>query len=537
MPELQRKRELDALVGSYVHLDKLPRAKDALRSLQQVVSLVKPIMRKRGWRVGTLTEFFPDAPNLLGLNINRGQKICVRLRYAGDKTQFLPLESVVDTMLHELSHNVVGPHNAEFDKLWNELRDEYDDLKIKGYTGEGFLSQGYRLGGKRVPLQEVQRQHRAAAEKRRELQKLQKGSGQKLGGKAVPRSWDIRQVIADAATRRTKITQGCGSGTQEGQNAADEATRNGFRTKAEEDQANDRAIAEALWELAQQDEDIQGDAARNGGNNPSWQTEGLSWSRENGLDEAQQSNGSSPKGEAATWLADADADIRLPSPTSRNGKKPKTEKTFMPDKPGGTPPPPSLTEHPAFRQRPPVDPATRRLKEAARRSSAALPEDMLPPVSSPLAPPERNTRRNVMSMPPPRISSNWTCPICTLSNPADYLCCDACTTERPCHDNITDFSTLSDIGISSPPTGLTNSPVTPSVASTGSFSTHGDFRRSSSAGAARTAKSLSAAGASSQALNAKRQSQKLGWSCSQCGTFMESKWWTCSSCGKMKDAS
>jgi len=28
--------------------------------------LVKPIMRTRGWRVGTLTEFFPTEQNLLG---------------------------------------------------------------------------------------------------------------------------------------------------------------------------------------------------------------------------------------------------------------------------------------------------------------------------------------------------------------------------------------------------------------------------------------------------------------------------------------
>lgn len=61
-------RELDALVGSYVHLDKLPRAKDALRELQKIASLVKPIMRRRGWHVGSLTEFWPDQQNLLGVS-------------------------------------------------------------------------------------------------------------------------------------------------------------------------------------------------------------------------------------------------------------------------------------------------------------------------------------------------------------------------------------------------------------------------------------------------------------------------------------
>lgn len=48
-----------------------------------------------------MTEFYPPERNLLGLNINKGQKICLRLRYSGDERQFLPVEEVTDTMLHE----------------------------------------------------------------------------------------------------------------------------------------------------------------------------------------------------------------------------------------------------------------------------------------------------------------------------------------------------------------------------------------------------------------------------------------------------
>jgi len=93
--------EIDPLITSYQHDTTKPRAAEALQTLRKVASLVKPIMRQRGWRVGTLTEFFPPEKNLLGLNWNRGQKICLRLRYPGDETQFLPTEDVVDTMLHE----------------------------------------------------------------------------------------------------------------------------------------------------------------------------------------------------------------------------------------------------------------------------------------------------------------------------------------------------------------------------------------------------------------------------------------------------
>lgn len=35
---------------------------------------------------------------------------------------FDPFDEVLDTMLHELCHNVHDDHNASFYKLWNELR-------------------------------------------------------------------------------------------------------------------------------------------------------------------------------------------------------------------------------------------------------------------------------------------------------------------------------------------------------------------------------------------------------------------------------
>ena len=101
-------RELDPLVAEYQHDRHLPREAEALTSLRKVASLVKPIMRQRMWRVGTLCEFYPQEKNLLGLNINMGEKICLRLRYASDKNQFIPIEQVVDTMLHEY----VEPHAA-----------------------------------------------------------------------------------------------------------------------------------------------------------------------------------------------------------------------------------------------------------------------------------------------------------------------------------------------------------------------------------------------------------------------------------------
>ncbi|TFB02515.1 DNA-dependent metalloprotease WSS1 [Trichoderma ghanense] len=254
--------EHDPLVLSYSHLAQFRRADEALTILKKVASLVKPIMRNRGWKVRELAEFYPNETNLLGLNVNRGMKICLRLRYPQDQNQFLATESIVDTMLHELCHIVHGPHDGKFHALWDQLRDEWQGLLFKGYTGEGFLSEGHRLGGRQaLPLREVQRLARSAAEKRKAHEQLTRGSGQRLGGGDVSRpprpGRNLRQAAAAAAEKRNKALQGCATdklSDNEIRAIADTASRNGFRTQAEEDEANDLAIAQALWELAQEDE-------------------------------------------------------------------------------------------------------------------------------------------------------------------------------------------------------------------------------------------------------------------------------------------
>ena len=251
--------EFEPLVGSFEHLTDKSRSAEALKTLQKIASLVKPIMRTRGWKVGALAEFYPDERNLLGLNINRGQKILLRLRHAGDSSQFLPVEEVTDTMLHELSHIIHGPHDEQFHNLWNQLRDEHEALIRKGYTGEGFLSDGRMLGGNRIPMHEARRKARAAAEKRRNLTA---GSGQRLGGGGIARGMDVRKTIADAAQRRINATKninrGCASGTSIGQEIAKVAgndRRPGVTmTKAREDDANERAIMEAFIEMIQEEE-------------------------------------------------------------------------------------------------------------------------------------------------------------------------------------------------------------------------------------------------------------------------------------------
>lgn len=213
----------------------------------------------------------------VGLNVNRGSKICVRLRYAGDKTQFMPFEAVLDTFLHELSHNVHGPHDEKFHALWDQLRSELEDLIRKGYTGEGFLGRGHVLGGRQIPLHERQRRWREAQDRRnKDDQNRIVKSGRRLGGNAAGPRDDIRAVIARAAESRLGpkvsrsrgsssatrvpgssptsaiiIPHGCGNETHSDREVieiADDAISRGFQTKADEDEANDAAIARALAE-------------------------------------------------------------------------------------------------------------------------------------------------------------------------------------------------------------------------------------------------------------------------------------------------
>lgn len=354
-------------------------------------------------------------------------------------------------MLHELSHILHGPHDTHFHALWNELRDEYTDLKIKGYTGEGFLSRGHRLGGRRVPQHEFWRQARATSGR----QVIQKNSGQRLGGQSAPRSHDIRQVIASAADRRRSIVQGCGSGTEEGVRAADEASKNGFRTQAEEDKANENAIAEALWQLAQEDKAYEPD------DGTLWSSEGLSWDPERGLDESHSTV----------------------SPMS------------------------SESQHPpeTIEQRPSRPTQTRSTPTSC---------NLVPTLTGALSPQAR--------LPQNRPESNWTCSTCTLSNPARFLCCEACGAQRSCLGTIDDFSALSDMI----PSGLPSSPDSPLTARPRS-----ETLRPQSA-ALRTARSLAAASG-----NPKPPKRSIGWSCHRCGSFHEHQWWTCSSCGAMKQSS
>ncbi|RAH67003.1 metalloendopeptidase WSS1 [Aspergillus aculeatinus CBS 121060] len=422
--------ELDPLISEYRHDKRRPRADEALLMLQKVASIVKPIMRRRQWKVGLLTELNPQDRHLLGLNYNHGQKICLRLRHAGDDRQFLPMDSIVDTMLHELCHIVHGPHNQKFHALWNQLRDEHLELTMKGYTGEGFLSKGHRLGGRYMPVEEARRRARAAAEQRRSLSA---GSGQRLGGASVARGTDMRQVIAAAAQRRSEVMKGCASGADNSAELAEEASRNGFRTKAEEDDANERAIMEAVIDLIEQEEREK--------YGPSY----IPPSQEN------------PAGPRST----------LSPPPTADGSRPGAS------------------------------------------SHQQNPENLISDDGS--------------------YNQPWSCPTCTLENPAEFLCCDACASERP---RPSTNRSVSEPIITSPANATDKS-----ESKSKSKSKKRPIGQSPSSPSQGTSKNKGRVKTPSSTEPEQANKRRLGRTCRACGSFMEIEWAFCSSCGTAKQES
>ena len=201
-------------------------------------------MKAHDWKITTLAEFYTKG--LLGMNTNRGWKIQLCLRYHNDENTFLPWEDILGTMLHELAHNIRGPHDQQFYKALDDLNDEYDKVVASGYTGEGFDTAGRRLGTKHggfgpggvrlggaIGAGLVTSGTRAAAvvaaERRRQMNEMMlPAGGRRLGGSggettagggrvgATPKGlWEQwhspGELAAMAAERRAKDQVWCGS--------------------------------------------------------------------------------------------------------------------------------------------------------------------------------------------------------------------------------------------------------------------------------------------------------------------------------------
>ncbi|KAK9689464.1 hypothetical protein RND81_09G060900 [Saponaria officinalis] len=189
---------------------------EARKILERIAKQVQPIMRKHNWRVKVLSEMYPKRKQLLGLNVGAGIEVKLALRRPDNEMEFNPFNEVLDTMLHELCHNAHGPHNASFYKLWDQLREECEELMTKGIigSGEGFDLPGRRLGGfsRQPPLSSLRKTSLAAAENRQKLNSLLPSGPLRLGGdKNIMTALTPVQAAAMAAERRLQDEIWCAS--------------------------------------------------------------------------------------------------------------------------------------------------------------------------------------------------------------------------------------------------------------------------------------------------------------------------------------
>ncbi len=414
------------------------------------------------------------------------------------------MENVIDTLLHELAHIIWGAHDVNFHNLWNELRDEHQILLMKGYTGEGFLGQGQKLGGRRIPLDEMRRQARIAAEKRKSATKASAG-GHRLGGtRPIQRGVDMRKVIADAASRRNSITEGCASGSANAGRLVNQQEQDGFRTTAEQDDANDWAIAQALQDLMF-DEEMQRLGAPTGNG-------GLAWDPENGLsfDSDPPSRTASPSSDLG-WTRDENGNLHTTEPPNWAYPTRSTSYPSPLDRPMSR-----LVTQSSSSRGSQQNSYSRSSREEEQRRNKQLPPT--PPRSSPPRqsrppiPPHSHSQPLPHPTPQPTpptipISHNpnpdeWACPQCTLHNPLDYLACAVCGLEQP-PQPIPEHRRFVSSGLGGSAPSLPKPP--PQSALRGQSATPFEPARG-----------------------------RLGWNCLECGTFMETQWWTCSLCGTMK---
>lgn len=114
-------------------------ARNVLSRLSTDPAIIK-IMRAHKFSVGLLTELAPhEHPNLLGLNVNAGQSILLRIRtdaYDG----FRSYAEVRRVLCHELTHNVYGGHGDDFKTLNSQLNREVTEYEQSVRAGSHTLS-------------------------------------------------------------------------------------------------------------------------------------------------------------------------------------------------------------------------------------------------------------------------------------------------------------------------------------------------------------------------------------------------------------
>ncbi|KAF3223470.1 hypothetical protein TWF106_004862 [Orbilia oligospora] len=506
----------DALIGTFFHLANYPNASFAIQTLQRVASLVKPIMRRHSFRIAKLAEFYPEMEtNLLGLNTSfPGTSnlpiIQLRLRQPRDPRIFLPYESIVQTMLHELTHCVHGPHDDKFWKMFRSLQGELETLKYTGYTGEGFMGKGEALGGvpKGLSNHEAKKKAREAAEKRR---KTVQGRGRILGsGSLGPIKWLIEDRPGGSSTLKPKD----GAGKNRNATGAAPPINNAPSPYATPQGTAAEAALKRQWEKEREKDKRRVSGPVREIQPPSRPQEGLCSGVRHSTAEAIEREIAQMHGfESVAHMENANeraimlAAIELLEEADREEEKIKAREREQQNQ-----------SQPSSSSRGPRE-VIDLTGSVIDLTGSVTPRNIQRTQSAPVLP-----GHSVSTV--PIVSPGWSCSVCTFRNEESHLQCSLCRVERntkPHDDSETKaqiialkdferrkvertqtFNTGKGKGVDR---SMPQSTSTPSGSSGGDS---GSLRRDITIHGLPT------------------------WKCHSCGWFVRQEWWTCSNCGTMK---
>ncbi|KAI0660666.1 WLM domain-containing protein [Cubamyces menziesii] len=411
----------DIFVKSFTHLKDRPNADRALPLLQRIASLVKPIMRKHGWVLPVLSEFFPESPNLL--DINAGQKILVRLRPAHAPDTFFDEEDIVHTMLHELTHNMHGPHDEKFYKFLSGLEEEYEALRKSGYSGDGFHSEGRRLGANvshDVPPHIARQKALEAAEKRRKISVVLGGGG-RLGG--TTRSYKSpRELAAEAAERRARDEKACASGAlahAEAEKAAQESVQDDVIDLTGDDSDGSQEPDIIIVDESPSPSPPSSSSTSTPGASTPMHRPGLGEQSASGYSSSTSATSSGSR-TPASWSGLRPGSVYASSSSSMTALSAQS-----PASTGTTTPASSTT---STSQQQPLRPTVRRVERGAGASTPRMPK----PRSVSRPPKPASTRQHTAAVPEEKtVEDGWTCHVCGEQGmPHDLWTCSFCGTVK-----------------------------------------------------------------------------------------------------------
>lgn len=399
--DLPRHKPSSGRIGEYRALAGLPRSQDALNLLVKVGEAVAPLMARHGWHVPFLTEMRPKQHNLLGLNVNRGQKICLRLRpgagpgkrIAGAPRDtpdplpdgldaFLEFESLVQTMLHELTHIVRGPHDQVFWSTLQSLSDEHDSLKRAGAAAVSFTEPGQRLGSGGRTM--------GAAP-----QPMARGNGVRLGGItgfSGPGRTPSSELAAAAALKRIQQAGSC----PESVDVAREV-----ELAAEQDEAKQGVETIVVSDTESEDEgEDTSDCTREHSSRPDSQ--------------ASSTGSSHPSASTSRQRGSTSRRGATGCPTSSESAKPPTTTDEQDDSIV------CIALGPSCRPKRPRRPRASSPTAIVLDDSSSSDEVVITGQHKSLRPTQ-----------PGRTPNAWSCPGCTLRNAPSALRCTACDAARP----------------------------------------------------------------------------------------------------------